>query len=857
MPGIDSNVKLLVQSNGYSAQSKAIACDTAGDGLSVADSTDWDFGTGEFCIETWVLWKGSVPSRCKFYDNSNSAGGTGITCFFDSGNNWTLFINAGAGELIRTFTPVANKWYHVVFQRYSGNLQLYINGQKQGADVADSQDVSGSAQSLKIIENTGGLNTATGSIKNYRVSNVARYTANFIPPTSLFSADSNTKLLLLGEETNGATTFTDSSTSAKTVTTVGGTKLLYHSDYRSSIFIDTESTTAKLITDLADSKIISKLFNNTAGFFDGTSYVRVEDSPDWDFGTGDFTIEGWFMWTSVPSNAFLFSRGTSAQNELNLQFASNAFYFYIQGVTVFSAYAFTPALNNWYHIAISRSGTSVKLFVNGLQVGATATNSTSASSSSQIAIGSGHYDLNFNGTFFGWIKEIRYSNSARYTATFTPSTTQFTSDTNTKLLLHFDSVATAPLSPSIKYNGSNGYLSVPNSTDFNFTTGDFTAETWLRFNSVGECGLISNADGSTGGFSFNYDGTNLVFRLAASEVTRAQSFIANRWYHVAACRSSGVLRFFVDGQQVGSDISYTTSIPNSTGVMRTGTGYRNSGGSWLTQIYFNGWMKSSRVSNSARYTTAFTPSQTTFVADSNTKLLLLGAESNGSTSFIDSEASPRTVTTNGTVVTTYEEDYRNTIFLDSSTSTQKFPYSVSTTRAKVDFVTPFGTGVAFFDGSGDYLTVPDSADWNFGTGQFTMEMYVRFPSIPGNQSLVSQGTISTDYWNFRLQTGNLYFYSFVSNSNQVPLTSSATFLANCWYHIALVRTGTDWRVYQNGISVGNVTATHTLPNHTGKLAIGTTYADIDYGSSFSGLMDNIRISDTARYTATFLSLIHI
>src|SRR5690348_13011597 len=54
-----------------------------------------------------------------------------------------------------------------------------------------------------------------------------------------------------------------------------------------------------------------------------------------------------------------------------------------------------------------------------------------------------------------------------------------------------------------KYNGSTDWVQTANSSDFNFGTGDFTIDFWVRFNSVGECGWISNGVTGSGGFSFN------------------------------------------------------------------------------------------------------------------------------------------------------------------------------------------------------------------------------------------------------------------------------------------------------------------------------------------------------------------
>ena len=163
-------------------------------------------------------------------------------------------------------------------------------------------------------------------------------------------------------------------------------------------------------------------FGSAAIILNGsTQYLSVPDHADWDFGTGDFTTEGWYWWDATGGNYFLHSRGGDPSNNFNLYHTANAFYFYIQGVTVINGVAFTPPLDTWYHIAVTRSGTDVKLFIDGTQTGSTVTNSTNISDTNAIVIG-----WRSGATYFpGQIDEFRLSNSARYTANFTPQTAEY------------------------------------------------------------------------------------------------------------------------------------------------------------------------------------------------------------------------------------------------------------------------------------------------------------------------------------------------------------------------------------------------------------------------------------------------
>jgi hypothetical protein len=93
------------------------------------------------------------------------------------------------------------------------------------------------------------------------------------------------------------------------------------------------------------------------------------------------------------------------------------------------------AINTWYHVAAVINGTSVKIYQNGTEVGSgTWSGSPFNNDNHGINIGGGYQTTGFN----GYVDEVRISNTARYTANFTPSTTPFSNDANTLLLLHFD-----------------------------------------------------------------------------------------------------------------------------------------------------------------------------------------------------------------------------------------------------------------------------------------------------------------------------------------------------------------------------------------------------------------------------------
>jgi hypothetical protein len=82
--------------------------------------------------------------------------------------------------------------------------------------------------------------------------------------------------------------------------------------------------------------------------------------------------------------------------------------------------------NTWYHVALCKSGSSTKMFIDGTQTGSTYTdnntyiNSGRTQLGAEVSFGSGVAEF-----FNGYIDEIRVSHMARYTANFSPPTAAF------------------------------------------------------------------------------------------------------------------------------------------------------------------------------------------------------------------------------------------------------------------------------------------------------------------------------------------------------------------------------------------------------------------------------------------------
>lgn len=643
-------------------------------------------------------------------------------------------------------------------------------------------------------------------------------------PAWAVSIDSNDKLLVQANNTGTPGTFLDTSSGAKTVTTVGGATQIPFKINRTAIFTTNS----------------------------GSDYVHIPDHADFDLGTGDFSLEFFVMFRSL-GNRHLFGMD-DGQFVLDQYNSGPTLRMEIAGSVVKSE-GWTPAINTWYHVAVDRNGTNLRMFVDGTQLGTPTTNAGNIVTTAGAFIGGTSV---VSSIADAWFKEVRLSNVSRYTANFTPPTDAYTSDSNTKLLLHGNSAATFPLSPWIKVDGTGDYMTIPDAAWQDLGTGDWTVEGTVRWNSVSSSTLLTLGNSTNGIRLAAYDGGGTAgfhTYVVNTEYQGSPGFtpVANRNYHFAAVRSGNTLYMFVDGQSYGTN---DITGKNITGLTQGVTFGGDSGGGSL----INGWIRNLRISNTARYTAAFTPPTTAFTSDANTMFLLNGDVANGTTSFTDASSNAATITVNGNTVADFQEDWRSTIITDSGNTGHK-PYVPVGKLAKVDFISAFGNGSGLFDGSGDYLTLADSSDWQFGggTGKFTYEVWVRPSDFSNTQELLAQGTDGSTYMDFQLASATELRFGADNTifSYASPLTGNPNMVANTWYHVAVIRgwggVTNDYAITVNGKAITTGTDSDTFPNYTGGLGIGNLWYGSDQGAPyyFKGLMDNSRLSDVARYTATF------
>ena len=240
-----------------------------------------------------------------------------------------------------------------------------------------------------------------GLVLNLDPANVKSYPAKQDPYVN------NVSLMLSMDGANNSTTFIDSSQNALAVTAVADAKI-----------------------STAQSK-----FGGSAAYFDGTGdYLTVANNAVNAFGLGDFTIECWVNFSALPGSNLtmgiantMTSTGSATFTHwwvgINNNAGTNRLYLGRHGNGAVFAYVnWTPTLNTWYHIAVTRSSSSViSMFIDGVSQSVTTSGSNWAndfSATGILSIGLVATALTFN----GYIDDFRLTRAARYTASFTPPT---------------------------------------------------------------------------------------------------------------------------------------------------------------------------------------------------------------------------------------------------------------------------------------------------------------------------------------------------------------------------------------------------------------------------------------------------
>jgi len=578
-----------------------------------------------------------------------------------------------------------------------------------------------------------------------------------------------------------------------------------------------------------------KVGTSVAHFDGGGDYITAAASSDFDWGSGDFTVEGWFNVTAYDAHGWGLwgNRPSSPTSGWLWEWGVDVMYFYYHDGSsqVNKNWDWTADTDRWYHLAVVRSSNTLNFYVDGVGQGSQAITDTITAGTTLFygyQVGSSNYDFN------GYNGPQRLSNTARYTADFTPPDDVWTNDSDTKLLIQngtdgsqtFDDLSTGDHTISVTgdvrwfapkvgagamaFDGDEDFLTLSSSAGNAMIggTGSWTIEGWLNWDGSGGAIFMEQGnsaeralqiwiqpDGDIQVYLSDTDGSFPFNEVSGTTLT------AHTWTHIALVKNGSAITLYKDGARDSViDGSVTQAEINNSGYIFHIGIYRSAAGAYSSD--WPGYMDQVRISRVVRYTGAsFTAPTTAFTDDINT-VLLLNADQNQGTWF-ENQATGLAISTD----------------------------------SRMDF-----------DGTGDYLSIPDSSDWDLGAGDFTVEGWIR-ASTTGEQTIfgteVDTGTAGR--WAFHLGSANKLEF-FVRGQADPLVESTAVLSIGAWYHVAAERSSGTITLYINGSVDGTVSNTTSLV--AGGLVIGCWYTG-GTSSLLTGYLDELRISDTARYDGAF------
>lgn len=798
-----------------------------GNGDSLSTSTLPALGTADFTFECWVYandWGSS--SQSVLFGNAFATGNFQVYIERSTSSiKWQMYTQGTSASPAFTL----NQWNHVAVVRSGTTVLLFLNGTLVNTTTAITNSISSSTFS---IGSRAAALYFPGHISNLRLTpGVVLYSSNFTPSVTPLNTTANTVLLACASEK-----FEDLSARNTTLTKSGDASVSQFSPYKN----------------------YTKQQVSYSNWFGGGSnnYFDLPNNTAFD-QFGAWTLECWLYKTTVGAS-YIYSQNTTNF----LQLSTNASNFIVidrsgVGGLITSTNAIT--INTWIHVALVSDGTNMKLFVDGVQSGSTASVGTQAASASTVRIGA------YQGTgaigFAGSISNLRLvKGTALYTSNFTPPTSPLTAISGTALLTCKDYIfydnssnaftitATGNAQPvkgnpfgytstatigystltnagSAYFDGATGGLNFKdyfNQNGYNFA-GNFQFEAWvyptandasgstMLFSSIGQNTYVQY-NASTGSVAFVVSGTTII----AATGTAVK---IGMWNHIMVNRSGSTCRLFVNGQFLNTGTSSASINISSFGY------YANSGSGYEINGYATGFLLYD-----------YNPSS-------------LGP-------IITQQFQPRTVVPSYSSGLQFRLTMANGQIIDNAQQNDLLTVGNAQINTSVK---KYGTGSIAFDGAGDFLYGNNQPTVLMGLSNFTVEAWVNpnsfgatYNPIIANAILNVSTAADLQYFLYLDGTGKPTFKAY-SGSTAYTVASSSAISTGSWTFIAAVRNGSTLTLYVNGVSVAT-TSIGTVSLNGSTLAILRCGAYQETGTFYylNGYIDELRVTrGIARYTTNF------
>ena len=562
--------------------------------VSVADAARLHPAAGDFTYEFAFYWPGAGnPASFQYMLGHGDSTGTnvGTTIGFAITTASKLYVDVCSGatayEIYSPTTVTHNVRHTCAACRVGNTMYLFLDGVLQGTISLAGvtlNDTTGKLSVLRLGDFVTAAYSFPGQIEEVRVTiGVGRYTANYTPATVPFPD-------AVSVDPYAASVYTH----------LRGKVSTYAVDYCKNPRAFVPSGNAGQATDIL--KFTDA--NNYALTFDGAGdYFSEAANASHSLNGVDATLEGWHYLTGYPNNdlgayeEMIFSTYAAAQ-PTGWQYGFIGTASSITGINIYDGAAgfffpFAFQLGTWYHVAMTKQGTNLRVFVNGVQIGTTQT-STGAWAGGTAPLGLGWLNYLASGYpkyYKGRMQEIRFTRGvARYTANFSPPFAPFPADyisdplfDKVALLLQCNGVNTlSVLTDHSKYNATvvrvgsaavdtalakfgNGSLLNPN-TSSNFQiaeapqfypgAGDFCIEGFV-YALTGSSQNIYMAGKLNATWVIETYGTQLNIRVFSAgptthEIREGVGLPLNAWQHVAIERVGSMLYLLREGAVRGS-----------------------------------------------------------------------------------------------------------------------------------------------------------------------------------------------------------------------------------------------------------------------------------------------------------------
>ena len=368
--------------------------DGSSDYLSIASDAAFKPDTGDFSVSGWV-YPLTADIMSPWGVRSGTSNNIGLTLNRNSSGTVTAGNLQAAirdGNVLTVAAGItANCWQHVIFCKTGNLMALFVDGVRKGSL---EENLGTNPTAAFRIGDSGLSRWMNGYVSDFEFVNGSRY---------------------------DATQTTVTIPSAPITTPVGNTSLLCN--FTNAGILDNTGFNALETVGNAQVDTSVVKYGTGAMKFDGTGdYLVGPDQPWVNFGTSDLTIECWVYFNSVGSTQMFvssnYNASTGAGGWTFGYRADNTTLIFSVNANVQYGKTWSPSINTWYHVAVSRSGTDLRFFVDGTQLSTTSTSSDNISGATTLMVGS---NLTTPQYLNGFIDDLRITAGvARYTTTFDP-----------------------------------------------------------------------------------------------------------------------------------------------------------------------------------------------------------------------------------------------------------------------------------------------------------------------------------------------------------------------------------------------------------------------------------------------------